>query len=176
MNRPCGSDSVHLVGSIAMDNCEQVFREISTELGPYLDKIPDGETGERARWIYFQRTMLTEHPAMEIDPTVPELALYQWDGKLLRSLPLLRFREGIDADEVEFATGYDNAAEFSYGVFRQLREEGVIPSGVRFQVCLPTPMSTCYMYVSHKAHDDYQRALPEITAECPEQDNSHYPP
>ena len=157
MNQSAGSGAVHLVGSIAMDNCEQVFREISAELGPYLDKIPDGETGERARWIYFQRTMLMEHPALEIDPTVPELALRQWDGKLLRSLPLLRFREGIDADEVEFATGYDKAAEYSYGVFKRLREEGVIPSGVRFQVCLPTPMASCYMYVSHKAYDDYQR-------------------
>ena len=157
MNRTAGADSVHLVGSIAMDNCEQVFREVSAELGPYLDKIPDGETGERARWIYFQRTMLMEHPAMEIDTTVPELELYQWDGKLLRSLPLLRFREDIDPDDVEFATGYDKAAEYSYGVFKKLREEGVIPSGVRFQVCLPTPMSSCYMYVSHKAYDDYQR-------------------
>ena len=157
MNRTSGSGSIHLVGSIAMDNCEQVFREIGAELGPYLDKIPDGETGERARWIYFQRTMLMEHPAMEIDPTVPELELHQWDGKLLRSLPLLRFREGINLDDVEFATGYDKAAEYSYGVFKKLREEGVIPPAVRFQVCLPTPMSSCYMYVSHKAYDDYQR-------------------
>ena len=157
MNRTSAADSIHLVGSIAMDDCEQVFREISAVLGPYLDKIPDGETGERARWIYFQRTMLMEHPAMEIDPTVPELALYQWDGKLLRSLPLLRFKESINPDDVEFATGYDKAAEYSYGVFKRLREEGVIPPGVRFQVCLPTPMSSCYMYVSHKAYDDYQR-------------------
>ena len=157
MNTQLGSGNVHLVGSIAMDNCEQVFRDVSAALGPYLDNIPDGETGERARWIYFQRTMLAEHPAMEIDPTVPELSLYQWDGKLLRSLPLLRFREDVNPDEVEFETGYDKAAEYSYGVFKRLREEGVIPAGVRFQVCLPTPMASCYMYVSHKSYDDYQR-------------------
>ncbi len=148
---------VHLVGSIAMDNCEEVFREISLALGPYLEHIPDGETGERARWIYFQRTMLMEHPAMEIDPTVPELSLYQWDGKLLRSLPLLRFKTGVNPDEVEFATGYDRAAVYSYGVFKRLREEGVIPTAVRFQVCLPTPMASACMYVSHKAHDAYLR-------------------
>ena len=146
---------VHLVGSIAMDSCEQVFREISAALGPHLDNIPDGETGERARWIYFQRTMLQEHPAMEIDPTVPELTLHQWDGKLLRSLPLLRFKAGVNPDTVEFATGYDKAAMYSYGVFTRLREEGVIPPGVRFQVCLPTPMASAYMYVSHKAIDTY---------------------
>ena len=157
MNRSAGSDTVHLVGSIAMDNCEQVFREISAELTPYLDKIPDGETGERARWIFFQRTMLMEHPAMEIDPTVPEMALYQWDGKLLRSLPLLRFRKDANLDDVEFTTGYDKAAEYSYGIFKKLRAEGAVPDHVRFQVCLPTPMASCYMYVSHKCYDDYLR-------------------
>ena len=157
MNQSSRFTGVHLVGSIAMDNCEQVFREVIAALGPYLENIPDGETGERARWIYFQRTMLMEHPAMEIDPTVPELALYQWDGKLLRSLPLLRFKEDVDPDTVEFETGYDKAALYSYGIFKRLREEGAIPAGVRFQVCLPTPMSSCYMYVSHKAYDNYQR-------------------
>ena len=157
MNRSAGTDTIHLVGSIAMDNCEQVFREISAELGPYLDKIPDGETGERARWIFFQRTMLMEHPAMEIDPTVPEMALYQWDGKLLRSLPLLRFRKEANPDDVEFATGYDKAAEYSYGIFKKMRAEGAVPDHVRFQVCLPTPMASCYMYVSHKSYDDYLR-------------------
>ncbi len=155
MNRTAGSDTIHLVGSIAMDNCDQVFREISAELGAYLDKIPDGETGERARWIYFQRTMLLEHPTMEIDTTVAEMKLYQWDGKFLRSLPLLRFKEDIDPDSVEFTTGYDQAAEYSYGIFKRLRSEGLIPDQVRFQVCLPTPMASCYMYVSHKAYDDY---------------------
>ena len=157
MNQSAGSDTVHLVGSIAMDNCEQVFREISAELGPYLDKIPDGETGERARWVFFQRTMLMEHSAMEIDPTVAEMALYQWDGKLLRSLPLLRFRKEANPDDVEFATGYDKAAVYSYGIFKKLRAEGAVPEHVRFQVCLPTPMASCYLYVSHKCYDDYLR-------------------
>ena len=148
---------VHLVGSIAMDNCEQVFRDVSASLGPYLQNIPDGETGERSRWIYFQRSMLLEHPAMEIDSTEPELSIYQWDGKLLRSLPLLRFREDANLDEVEFQTGYDQAADYSYGIFKRLREEGAIPAGVRFQVCLPTPMASCYMYISPKSYDDYLR-------------------
>lgn len=149
------SDKVHLVGSIAMDNCEEVFTRLSDKLGPYLSRIPDGETGERARWIYFQREMLMEHPAMEFDDSVPELELHEWDGKLLRSLPLLRFREGVDLDELEFETGYDKAAEYSYGIFCKKREEGVISAGVRFQVCLPTPMASGFMYISHKAYDDY---------------------
>ena len=32
--------------------------------------------------------------------------------------------------------------------FARLRDAGAIPPGVRFQVCLPTPMASAYMYVS----------------------------
>ncbi|MBI3515893.1 MAG: hypothetical protein HY060_17810, partial [Proteobacteria bacterium] len=81
------ADRVLLIGSVPLPDAEQVFRRVGAELGPYLGRIPDGETGVRARWIYFQRTMLESHPAMEIDRTVPPLRLVQWDGKLLREAP-----------------------------------------------------------------------------------------
>lgn len=154
---------IHLVGSVAMDNCEEVFSRVSDKLGEYLCRIPDGETGERLRWIFFQRQMLLDHPATEIDPTVPELELRQWDGKPLRSLPLLRFREDANIDDVHFETGYDKAAVYSYGVFTAKRNEGVVPRHARFQVSLPTPMANGFMYASHKARDDfldvYERSL-----------------
>lgn len=174
------SDRVHLVGSVPLPDCEQVFRRLSGALGPYLSRIPDGETGERARWIYFQRTMLEQHPAMELDPTVPKLRLMQWDGKLLRETPLLRFKPGVDPDRVTFETGYDAAARESYAVFRRLREDGVIPAGVRFQVALPTPVASGTMYVSPRARDAYLRvyerallrALAGIVAAIPAADLS----
>ena len=40
-------------------------------------------------------------------------------------------------------------------IFKQLRDDGVIPADVRFQVCLPTPMASGYMYVSPSCIDDY---------------------
>ena len=151
------SGRVHLVGSIAMDSCEEVFTRLGESLGPFLDRIPDGETGERSRWIYFQREMLIEHPAMEFDDSVPELQLHQWDGKLLRSLPLLKFKEGVDLDGLEFETGYDEAAARSYEIYKEMKAAGKIGEETRFQVCLPTPMASAYMYISHKAHEDYLR-------------------
>ena len=39
----------------------------------------------------------------------------------------------------QLEAGYDTAAIESYAIFRQLREEGVIGKGVRFQLRLPTP-------------------------------------
>lgn len=144
-------------------------------LGPYLARVPDGETGERRRWIFFQRAMLAQHPAMEVDPTVPPFALRQWDGALLREMPLLRFREGVEPAGVTFETGYAQAARASWDVFRALRAEGAIPAHVRFQVCLPTPMATAYMYVSPAARAAYipvyerslRRALDDILAAVP---------
>ena len=148
----------HLVGSVPLADAEAVFREVAAALGPCLRRIPDGETGERRRWIYFQRRMLERHPAMEIDPTAPFFALRQWDGVLLRESPLLRFRAGVDPRQVVFETGYAAAARESYRVFRRLQDEGVISAGVRFQVCLPTPMASAYMYVSPPAREVYEAA------------------
>ncbi|MBN9536435.1 MAG: hypothetical protein J0H77_06920, partial [Alphaproteobacteria bacterium] len=77
---------LHLIGSIPLESSEQVFTTLAAELGPHLSRMPDGETGERSRWVYFQRQMLLDHPAMELDPTVPPYRFVQWDGKLVREM------------------------------------------------------------------------------------------
>jgi len=174
------SDRLHLIGSIPLPDCEQVFRRVGGKLGPYLARIPDGETGQRSRWIWFQRQMLEKHPAMEVDPTVPPLRLKQWDGKLLRETPLLRFKADVDPASVTFDTGYDRAALDSYAVFKRLRDKGTLPPRLRFQVCLPTPMASGYMYVSPRAREAYHRtyersllgALSRIAAAIPAADLS----
>jgi len=154
---------VHLIGSVAMDTADQVFRALSAELGPWLRRLPDGETGERHRWIYWQREMLLDHADMELDPEAAPLDLHQWDGELIRRTELVRFKPGTDPATVTFETGYAPAARDSYDVFRRLQDDGVIPAGVRFQVCLPTPMASGYMYVSPASLTDYlvtyERAL-----------------
>jgi len=169
------SAGVHLVGSVPLPDAESVFRTVAGALGPYLRRLPDGETGERRRWIWFQRQMLERHPAIEADPTVPPFVLRQWDGKVLRETPLLRFRDGVDPDTVVFETGYAAAARESFAIFERLQGAGVIPPGVRFQVCLPTPMASAYMYVSPKAREAYmgvyegalRSALDEIVTSIP---------
>ncbi len=90
----------HLIGSVPLPTPEDVFRRLGATLGPLLSRMPDGETGERRRWIYWQRTMLERHPAMEVDPDAGLLELRQWDGSLLRRTDLLRFRPGVDPDGV----------------------------------------------------------------------------
>src|SRR5260370_6412940 len=109
-----GDGAVHLIGRVPLADAETVFRAVAAALGPHLRRLPDGETGERRRGIYFQRLMLEKHPAMEIDPTVPLFALHPSDGNLLRETPRLRFLAGLDPDGVEFETGYAPAARASH--------------------------------------------------------------
>ena len=99
--------------------------------------------------------MLERHPAMEPDPDEPPYALYQWDGQLLRETSYIRFRPGVDPATVDFPTGYAEAALESFDLYTRLQREGVIPSGALFQVSLPTPMATAYMYVSPSARGAY---------------------
>jgi hypothetical protein len=156
-------DRLHLIGSVPLDDSEQVFRRLAGMLAPYLGRMPDGETGARSRWVYFQREMLLAHPAMEIDPTVPPYKFIQWDGKLVREVEQVRFKPAVDPGTVVFETGYDTAALASWKVFERLRQAGVIGRHMRFQVCLPTPMSSGYLYVSQPAREAYfavyERAL-----------------
>jgi hypothetical protein len=156
-------ERLHLIGSVPLGSSEQVFRRLSAELGPHLGRMPDGETGERSRWVYFQRQMLLDHPAMEIDPTVPPYKFVQWDGKVVREIEQARFRPGTDPDKVAFETGYDRAALASWDVFKRLRDAGTIAPRTRFQVCLSTPHASGYLYVSGPARQTYfavyERAL-----------------
>jgi hypothetical protein len=152
-----GGQRLHLIGSIPLGSSEEVFRTLANELGAHLSRMPDGETGERSRWVYFQDQMLRAHPDMEIDPTVPLYPFVQWDGKVVREIPQVRFKPSIDPDKVAFETGYDRAALASYDVFRRLCDAGAIARGTRFQVSLPTPHSSGYLYVSGPARQTYFR-------------------
>jgi hypothetical protein len=61
--------------------------------------------------------------------------------------PKLCLAEGVKAEEVTFGElGYAREAKGSYLDFRAARERGEIPRGVRFQVCLPTPMGVIYAF------------------------------
>ena len=173
-------ERLHLIGSIPLDNSEQVFRRLSAELGPFLSRMPDGETGERSRWVFFQRQMLLDSGFMEVDPTVPPYKFVQWDGKVVREIEQLRFNPGVDPARVEFATGYDKAALASWEIFRKLRDGGAIPKHMRFQVSLPTPYASGYLYVSGPTRKTYypvyerslKNALANIARAVPARDLS----
>jgi hypothetical protein len=58
--------------------------------------------------------------------------------------------------------GYTKDAVSSRFVFRQLQKEGVIPQGVRFQVCLPLTFSAIGLFFPDRA--DHAKVAPGVTA------------
>ena len=132
IGRPQGA---HLVGSVPLADSEAVFREVSARLGAHVRRVPDGETGIRTNWIQWQFPLLMEAPEFE---SAAEAA-----GPFGARLQL---RSGVSGEDIAFPElGYQAAAIESYAVFSRLKQEGIIPAGVRFQVCLPTPLAVIHI-------------------------------
>ena len=55
-------DHVHFNGSVNLADAESVMREIVARVPPGLRRIPDGETGDRGNWIFFQMQKFLQSP------------------------------------------------------------------------------------------------------------------
>ncbi len=150
--------NIHLVGSIGLNDADTVFRTLADILGNKAKRYPDGETGVRHYWVIWQGKVFEGHPDFEaagksvpINPgsKVPEK---------------FRLRDGVDLSSLEFPSiGYADEALKSYKQFAELRKAGVIPSDVRFQVSLPTPLAVIAAFVAPEDCADvepaYDRAM-----------------
>ena len=141
---------VHIVGSVPLGGAEEVFRTVAGSVGPFLRRLPDGETGARKLWIGMISEMLDRHPAFEVDPDEPPFLMKLWTGEVHRELKRLRFRSGADPRKVTFATGYATMAMASFNTFDRLQREEVVPPGVKFQIAIPSPLAPTYNYISPK--------------------------
>ena len=135
---------VHFVGSIPLQDAETVCRTLTAATAPHLRRLPDGETGIRRTWIRFLQQVLADNPAIEVASDVPSFKFTQWDGKLLREIPRLRLKPDAQLDPATVKTGYADMAIESWRLFDRLQQEGVIHSGVKFQISLPTPIAPTY--------------------------------
>ena len=158
---------VHLVGSVPLADTASVFRTVCSSLPGRLRRIPDGETGERWYFVWFQHKLFPEEMVRNLmagdgpRTNIPNDEVQSTLGKL--SLPL--------------RTGYDDLALASYATFCTMRDEGVIPKGVKFQVSLPTPVNVLSMLegpYSARIEPMYEEALlsslRRIQAEIPTHD------
>ena len=152
------ADHVHFNGSVNLGDAESVMREIASRVPSGLRRIPDGETGDRGGWIFFQLQKFLQLPWL-----VPSRPLGAEDGEY-DQLPQLRLAEGADPAQVTWPDiGYADAYLESYRVFAGLRADGVIPPGVRFQVEYPTPLASISGYIVPEQQqallDSYERAM-----------------
>jgi hypothetical protein len=136
---------VLLVGSMPFETAEEALRLSGERIGSYVPALPDGETGDRVTWVGFlPLRIFSAHPDL-IESNRPSEGLQQPehdDSEEARpaadesQLWTFRVRPGVT--DLRFDDlGYGRFALESYAEFARLREEGVIPQGVRFQVCLP---------------------------------------
>jgi hypothetical protein len=136
------ADHVHFNGSVNLADAETVMREITARVPSGVRRLPDGETGDRNNWIFFQLQRFLELPWL-----VPAQPIGSADGDY-EQLPRLRLADSADPDTVTWPNlGYADAYLASFQTFLELREQGVIPAGVRFQVEYPTPLASISGYI-----------------------------
>lgn len=136
--------NVHFVGSVKLEDNTSVFTALAEHVGARAARYTDGETSERSNWLAWQVKVFEAHPNFELNPGGARVD--ERTGQPIA--PKFRLRDGVDAGELRFEPlGYANVALDSYAEFVRLRREGVVPSGVRFQVSLPTPLAVISAFV-----------------------------
>lgn len=182
------ADGCHLVGSVPAETGESVFTAVSQHLGQHLRRMPDGEIGRRSVWIAWQAELLARHPDLEPDLSYPPFViadpsvnrsdavnLYMKrirDGRLdgmpdgagaLVRRYFLKARGSKDPASIDVEPEYAKEGLASYERFVELRDRGVIPKHLRFQVCLPSATAICSSFISPRHslafHRAYERAL-----------------
>lgn len=131
-----------LVGSVPLRSVEDVMRRFGGGLGAHLPALPDGEVGERRSWVLrLSYQVFNGHIDLDTIKRPPRV-----DG-VEQMMPLdrkdawqFRVKDGVDAvrfGNPGYRLGYAKDAVNSYFVFRTLREQGVLPAHLRFQISMP---------------------------------------
>jgi hypothetical protein len=139
--------------------------------------LPDGETGPRAAWVGYEREQLVRpHPDVE---TVATTESPTGIPRHAYETPVFRIRDGVSELHWDSWPRIDDAIA-SYRQFRALRDEGVIPAGLRFQIGLPFPSSALngfkadfaadYAVAVRGFEDLVARELQRLTTEIPPAD------
>lgn len=144
--------TVHFNGGVNLADGETVMREIASRIPTGVRRIPDGETGDRQQWIFFQLGKFWATPGLE------KAEAEDAPAEGYEQLPKVRLAPGTEPDGVTWPDlGYAAAYGESYEVFTRLRDEGVIPAGVRMQVQYPTPLASIGAWI---VADDQERLEP----------------
>jgi hypothetical protein len=151
------------LGSIPGDSAEDVMRLCALETVPYVSFLPDGETGNRHQWVQFLAANIYHgHPAM-ITVQSPDAkdGKERWYNEAYGEKNwLFKIKDGVK--EIHFEKlGYADEAKKSYRTFCKLRNTGVIPKGVRFQVSLPLTESATRIYITNSGDFEILKAAYE---------------
>ena len=135
-------ENLLLVGSVPLDSVEEVMRTFGGALGRELAAMPDGEVGERRSWVNrlgYQifnghldlDTVRRPKPVDGVEQLLPRSRDDSWQFKVKPGIECVRF--GNPGSRL----GYARDAVTSYFVFKTLREKGILPGDLRFQISIP---------------------------------------
>lgn len=155
--KPAG---VHFVGSLPLTSAKEAFIAVCSAAPGRLLSIPDGETGDRFNYIGWQ---LECFPQETLRDNLGGIKLETYPKYTLESIK---------------PTKYDDAAISSYQQFLTLRNQGIIPANVRFQVGIPPPINAVQGHTRPEFHEELeplyekrmQESLARIVEEIPAQD------
>src|SRR5215469_2366426 len=155
-----------LVGSIPLDTVEQVFRAVGGPLGPHLAYMPDGEVGDRRYWIDgIAYRVLNGHPEIETlrRPAPDENGVERWRPQGIDDQ--FRFRVKLQGGALRRSRMaprlHERCSQFLFRV-PPVKKEGVLPAGLKFQVCLPLTYSAVTSFFPDP--EDHGRNVPGFTA------------
>jgi hypothetical protein len=174
---PRVSSDLLLVGSLPAGSTESALRAAGDLFGDLVFALPDEETGPRAGWVGYERERLVR-PNPGVD-TVSETLSPTGLPRHAYETPVFRIKPGVTELHWDSWPRIDDAIA-SYETFRQLRADGVIPAGLRFQIGLPFPSSALNGFkadfgadypVAEKAFEDLvARELRRLVAAIPAED------
>jgi hypothetical protein len=170
------SQQLLLIGSVPLKTVEDVMRTFGGTLGPHLPAVPDGEVGERRSWV-LRLSYQVFNGHVDLETIKRPQRVNGVEGLLPRDLDdvwQFKVKEGVE--QVRFGNpgyrlGYAKDAVNSYFVFKTLREKGVFPKELRFQVSMPMVNSVVRSLIFpvradlHRVRPGYEEAvLAELAA------------
>jgi len=148
---------IHLVGSVPLADAHEVFATVSEALGPYLKRIPDGETGDRSDWITWLELVFANNPALEKSDEL--FRIHATGTARIR----YHLKPGKNVLDVAFDNlFYADVAKQSYAEFAALKRAGRIRRNVRFQIDLVPAHSVIWLFLQ----DDLHRPLDPVFNEA----------
>jgi hypothetical protein len=163
--------SVHLVGSVPLATASDVFSTLGRTLGPYLHRIPDGETGARLSWGRWQTAAFEKIPQLDAIKIGVD-----WRDDVPTDKLKFRLKPGAKPDAIVFGElGYAKNAIESHAAFAALKREGRIPAATRFQVSMPTPYGITNILMERDSHEGVEPAYEQALKREIEAIVSHVP-
>jgi hypothetical protein len=124
------SRKTHLVGAWPGRGPEHAMEVALTNLGPHLNSMSDGETGDRALWVTASMDALRANPDLE---TVHDGGWTDYND-----LAQWKIKDGQKMSAGNVRLPYARAFDASFTPFKELRERFGRPD-LRFQVGIPLP-------------------------------------